>query len=215
MKKNKARKALERIAIILLFLALAVAIISTLPDEQPDNYYCKDSDKGDVFLAGAVTDWRTGAMVLDRCANRNVLHEFSCQSDVSDPRGSVVLQPVECQYSCQAGRCVAPDLEITNVIITNTPMVNQEFRVSFEIENKGLYPASTIDVLAYFEPGYGVLVEAPQTIGPGESTYATYSATYKLPGTFGLVSIVDPHGIVAESDETNNQRSDDITIYSS
>jgi len=213
VKRTKNRKALERIVVALLLAVVALAIIASFPDEQTASYHCTDSDDGSIYTRGEVMDWRTGLAVEDRCVDKTVLHEFSCEQSINDPRGKVKLVAVNCAYSCQKGRCVASDLKVTDVILDEVPRVGKAFDITFRIRNGGNYPA-VVDLQVFFEPGYGLLrIPPPATLGPGESADVVYTATYTVPGTFPLVSVIDPYDVVAERDESNNQRSDDLTIH--
>jgi len=211
-KIRKSRKTRPWFGLIIVLAAVIIAVIvSTKPDDPNTIYRCDDSDRGNPFEFGSVHDWRSQQSVNDRCADANTLHELDCDYTLQEPRGKVVLATYSC--ACNYGRCLVPDMEVTDVSISKAPETNEEFRVSFRVKNNGDIPVSTIDLTVFFEPGYGILIEAPQeALQPGQTADFTYSVQYNVPGAFRVISVLDPYGYVTEKDEFNNERVDIIQV---
>lgn len=206
MRRKFTHVQVEALLAAVALVVIIVAVIASLPDEQPDTYSCAETDKGDdPFTLGSTTDWRSGQSITDKCENSATLQEFACDFSVKDPRGSVTVKRVQC--SCSQGKCVVAELAVTEMLISRQPRTNDEFKVTFRIENTGEVAADPVDLDVYFEPGYAFLIEpAKSPLLPGESTSVTYSVNYAVPGRFQLVSIVDPHDLVLERDEYNERR---------
>jgi hypothetical protein len=214
VRRSNHQKIEGLLALGLLILVI-IAVIAAFPDQPASSSYkCTDTDGGiNPFVSGVAFDWRTGSSITDKCIDATQLQEFSCQYSLQEPRGRVGLTTIACPNSCQAGRCVAPDLVVTDVVVDKQPHVNDELKVTFHVKNEGEYPVFAVDLDVYFEPGYGLLATPPLTpLAPGETTDVVYSVVYRVPGTFRITSVVDPHDVVAESDESNNQRTDVVTV---
>ncbi|MBI4144650.1 hypothetical protein HY493_00395 [Candidatus Woesearchaeota archaeon] len=211
MKRRFTHVQVEALIAAFLLVVIIIAVIASLPDERPETYSCVETDKGDdPFTFGLTTDWRSGQSVADKCESSAILQEFACDFSVKDPRGSVTVKRVPC--SCNQGKCVVAELAVTEMLISRQPRTNDEFKVTFRIENTGEVEADPVDIDVYFEPGYAFLIEPPKSpLLPGESTTVTYSVNYAVPGRFQIVSIVDPHDLVLERDE-NNERRDWINV---
>lgn len=181
---------------IVLALALLIVVVIVLASTLQPKEGCWDTDSRNPFTGGVVVDAR--GSIEDSCVDATTLRDVSC-TDAG--RKSTT---VNCAYSCQSGRCVAPDLVIDNVFVQGRQDVGEPFDVVFHVKNVGDYPASPVDLEVFFEPGYGFLTAPPAaSLGPGEVSQVRYRVTYKVPGTFRLHALVDPHSLVAESDEQN------------
>lgn len=210
VKSRKSGSPWFTLSIILVAVIIAI-FVSLRPDDPRTIYRCDDTDRGNPFEFGSVHDWRSQQSVNDRCVDANTLHEFDCDYTLQEPRGKVVLSTYSCQ--CNYGRCLVPDLEVTDVIVIGTPRIDDDVRVSFRVINKGDIAVTAIDLTVFFEPGYGILIEAPQQpLQPGQTTDFTYSVQYTVPGAFRIVSVLDPYGYVTEKDEYNNERTDIIQV---
>ncbi len=194
-------------------LAIVIlAIVQTLPDDDSSGKHCTDTDGTNPFTVGNTYDWRSGTMFQDRCIDSKTVEEFSCSYPATDLRGKTMTALVTCKHGCYQSMCGTPDLVATDFLISKQPTTSDEFKITYKIFNNGNVPASAVDVDTYFEPCYGILIEPAKSVDPGKSTMATYSVTCKLPGTFKFTNIVDPHDILQESDEANNQRIDVVTV---
>ena len=215
--KRRRKKIKQRtnawFGLIVVLVAVIIALGISLRVESPDQVYaCDDSDSGDNPMEfGSTHDWRSGRSITDRCVDENTLQEFSCQRSIQDPRGKVAVKTYSC--ACDFGRCLAPDLEVVDIAFTEQPRVNQDFRVTFTIKNSGDLPVDNLDIETYFEPGFWLLVEAPELpLGPGATTTAVYSVKYGVPGSFSYVSVLDRYDLVLERDEFNNIRTENIIV---
>ena len=157
-------------------------------------------------------DWRSGLAFEDTCVDSWTVNEYSCFYDAQELRGKAQTQLVSCKHGCVEGACGSPDLVVSDLLISREPTTADEFKITYVIENKGNVKANEIDLTVYFEPGYGTLIESPQPIKPGQTTMATYSVVYKVPGTFKVTSLLDPYELLQESNEQNNLRTDIVKV---
>jgi hypothetical protein len=197
---------------VFVALLLLVVAISVIDSNQTNSTRGCRQTSSTPFTANVVSDWKTDYEIENRCVDKTTLQQFSCDYS-SDAHGAVASSYVQCAYSCQAGRCVAPDLAITNVEVVAAQHVGEAFDAVYTITNQGDYPTSTVDLAIYAEPGYAFLIAPPANIlAPGESTEVSYRVTYQVPGTFTMTAIADPNDVVSESNEANNERESIVSV---
>lgn len=210
MKRKHA--FLIRTAVTLIIAIIAIAVILTQPDDQSAKTHCTDTDGTNLGVRGQTYDWRSGMLFQDKCVDSRTVEEYGCEYTALDLRGKTTALLYACKHGCVDGICGTPDLVVTDMHINREPTTKDEFKVTFVVANQGNIRADTVDMTAYFEPGYGIMIEPPRPIMPGETTIITYSVTYKVPGTFKVTTILDPYDLLQESNEENNQRTDIIQV---
>ena len=213
-KRKITHRHVEGLLAAVLLLVVIIAVVSTVPNELPEQYKCVDTDEGNnPFLKGTVTDWRSGSLIQDRCATPNALQEFWCEYSINEPRGKVMFASTQC--NCEKGTCTAPDLTVTELSGSATLTGNEPAQIVFTIANKGTATVKGYDFDIYSEPGYAFLITPPaQLLQPGETTEAAYRIEYRFPGRFSIRSILDSHSLLRETDEANNERVDFVTVRS-
>ncbi len=196
-----------------MLVIVILAVINTLPDDTSSQKHCTDSDGRNPFVVGDTFDWRSGYSFQDRCVDSKTAYEYYCEYPATDLRGKTKIEMVSCKHGCVAGSCGTPDLVLKEMMISRQPTTSDEFKVNFRIVNNGNIDASVVDIEAYVEPCYAILIEPPRVpLKPGYTTDATYSVTCKVPGTFRFTSVLDPFDVLQESNEGNNMRTDVVMV---
>jgi hypothetical protein len=113
-----------------------------------------------------------------------------------------------------------PDLTITNLTGPNSGTLGAQISMTVNGRNQGTADASDVKVGFYFSTD--ATITTADTASPNTCTFVTLAQGVNLvcsgnigvpnslaPGTYFFGSIIDPQGLIAESNETNNARAAD------
>ncbi len=186
---------------------------------------CTDSDSGQNFDIKGTTSNTAGETLTDSCVTGNSY--YNLVEGFCGPSGKILKYSYLCPEGCSNGACSysqvspGPDLVIDNIELSVQPY-GYEYRPSsifkITVKNIGTLPAPA-SILSYSYPfDYDwtllhVKLNVP-SLNPGESQIIS-GISYTGVGDYNFFAKVDSENQVAETNEYNNVKMFEVTVYSS